>query len=40
MEDKYEGGIWNLLRKNKNNLFDLTTKENCFKKKRFNGSTN
>ena len=33
MEDKYEGGIWNLLRKNKNNLFDLTTKENCFKKK-------
>ena len=32
-EDKYEEGIWNIIKINKNNLYDLTNKENCFKKK-------
>ena len=32
-EDKYEEGIWKILKNNKNNLFDLTTRDNLFKKK-------
>ena len=32
-EDKYEEGIWNIIKINKNNLYDLTNKENCYKKK-------
>ena len=39
-EDKYEEGIWNIIKINKNNLYDLTNKENCFKKKRFYNTNN
>ena len=32
-EDKYEEGIWNIIKINKDILYDLTNKENCYKKK-------
>ena len=32
-EDKYEEGIRNNIKINKNNLYNLTNKEKCFKKK-------